>query len=64
MLHSHWSPEANRFMEHEHLRSGPHDHALATRRYGTPILVVVKGPGNYSPHGLPENRDVPQDGEG
>ncbi len=56
MMHSHWSEEANRFMEHEHLHSGPHDHDVIRRRDGTPAVVVVMGPGNYSPHGLPENR--------
>lgn len=55
-LHSHFDPGAGRFVEHEHLHSGPHTHALTQRADGTPVSVVVKGPGNYSPHGLPENR--------
>lgn len=55
-LHSHYDPGAGRFVEHDHLHSGAHDHELARRADGTTVVVVRRGPGNYSPHGLPENR--------
>ncbi len=52
-LHSHYDPDRGRFIEHQHLHAGPHTHEITHRADGSPVSVVVKGPGNYSPHGLP-----------
>lgn len=55
-MHSHYAPELGRFVEHEHLHSGAHRHAEVRRADGSAVSVVVRGPGNYSPHGMPESR--------
>jgi hypothetical protein len=43
-VHSHWSVEASRFVTHEHVHAGPHDHIRVGRG-----VVTVNTPGNYSP---------------
>lgn len=51
-LHSHWDPDLNRFVEHEHPHGGPHIHEML---HGHAVARYDHGT-NYSPHGLPENR--------
>lgn len=56
-LHSHYSDTTHRFYEHEHVHAGAHFHEAVQTGHG-PRVITRNQPGNYSPHGLPENRDT------
>ena len=49
MRHQHFDPDANQFIEHEHLHSGPHTHGITRRTDGSLQRTTEPGPGNYAP---------------